>query len=68
MQSVSLYKHVNFEIRGEREEAAAEFLREALTGVSKRKSGYIEDMVETLVEEARKDYGVEITMVNVEED
>lgn len=42
MKSVVYFENVSFEIRGEREKEAAEFLREALTGVAKRKSGYIE--------------------------
>lgn len=63
MRKVSYYGSVSFEIRGEREDEAASSLREALTGVAKRKSGYIESEVEAILEDIRHDYGVEITLV-----
>ncbi len=63
MKEISYFKNVKFEIKGEREAEAAEFLKEALTGVSKRKSAYIEAEVEAILEEVKKDYGVEVTMV-----
>lgn len=63
MKSVVYFENVSFEIRGEREKEAAEFLKEALTGVAKRKSGYIETQVDAILEEVKRDFEVEITMV-----
>ena len=53
MKEISYFKNVKFEIKGEREAEAAEFLKEALTGVSKRKSAYIEAEVEAILEEVK---------------
>lgn len=65
MKTVEYYSNLRFEITGEREEEAAEFLKEALTGVTKRKSGYIEAELDAILEEAKKDYEVEVKLVTI---
>ena len=64
MQTVGYYANLKFEISGEREKEAAEFLRDALTGVAKRKSGYIEGELDAILANVRNDYEVEVKLVS----
>ena len=54
---------VNYEVRGQREEEAAFTLEEGLNQVSMRRSAYVESNLETVIDEVRSGYGVEVRAV-----
>lgn len=54
---------IRYQISGEKEAAAARQLEEALTAVSKRRSAYVQNELDLIVENIVKDYGVEIKTV-----
>lgn len=62
MKTVQYMGHVDFELRGEREKEAADFLRDALTGVLKRRSYYIDTHLDAITDEVQEVYGVSINM------
>lgn len=62
MRTVQFLGSVDFELRGEREKEAAEFLQEALTGVMKRRSSYIGAQLDAITEETEHIYGVKLNM------
>lgn len=54
---------IRYEITGEKEDAAAAELEEALTAVSKRRNAYVEGEIQGILDSLRKNYGVEIKTV-----
>lgn len=53
---------ITYIIEGAREEEAAIFVEEGLSAVTKRRSAYIDNNLDVIIEEAKKDYGVEISI------
>ena len=53
---------INYEVTGEREEEAAVLLAEGLDALSKRRNAYIDNDVDTLINNVRE-YGVDVKAV-----
>ncbi len=62
MKTVQYMGHVDFELRGERENEAADFLCDALTGVMKRRSYYIDTQLDAITDEVQEVYDVSINI------
>lgn len=62
MRTVQFLENVDFELRGEREAEAADFLREAITSVLKRRSFYIDTQLDAIAAEVTNVYGVSLSI------
>lgn len=62
MKTVQFLENVDYELKGERENEAADFLSDALTGVLKRRNYYIDTQLDAIAVEVREAYGVSLNI------
>lgn len=54
---------ISYRVSGEHEEEAAFELEQGLTGVTKRRSAYVDSEIDVIIEDIIKDYGVTVEVV-----